>query len=121
MDRTAKQKIPKTRAFMAAVLAIFLLSGGCNYGPDGVMSLRPGASGEVLTSDTIEDAVEGFVEETLESAGIQVADLDLTIRESPVDTDRYDVRTDRIYKDAFLKAIIGQTSIRHRDKEGVVS
>lgn len=121
MDRTAKQKIPKTRAFMAAVLAIFLLSGGCNYGPDGVMSLRPGASGEVLTSDTIEDAVEGFVEETLESAGIQVADLGLTIRESPVDTDRYDVRTDRIYKDAFLKAITGQTSIRHRDKEGMVS
>ena len=52
---------------------------------------------------------------------IEEACRSLTVRESPVDTVRYDAQTDRIYKEAFLKAITGQAPIRYRDRQGTTT
>ena len=51
------------------------------------------------------------VEDTTGGADGETFDIDFTIRESPVDTERYDAQTDRIYKEAFLKAITDQVPI----------
>ncbi len=61
------------------------------------------------------------VDDTTGGADGETVDIDFTIRESPVDTARYDAQTDRIYKEALLKAITGQSPIRYRYREGTVT
>ena len=73
-------------------------------------------TGGIVDKTTGEDPVKGTGE-----ADIQEVDIDLTVQESPVDTERYDTRTDRIYKEAFLKAITDQAPIRYRDRQGTVT
>ncbi len=57
----------------------------------------------------------------LDQATGEGVDIDFTVRAYPVDTERYDAHTDRIYKEAFLKVIIDQAPIRYRHKEGTVT
>ena len=73
-------------------------------------------SGEIPDKTAGED-----VDDTTGGADGETVDIDFTIRESPVDTARYDAQTDRVYKEAFLKAITGQAPIRYRYREGTVT
>ncbi len=102
----------------AAVCLCGVLMEGCR---PGVELSDPGAD-EGICADEGRAAGEGADENTDENMDEntgEAPDIELTIRESPVDTERYDIRTDRIYKEAFLKAITGQAPIRYR--EGTVT
>ena len=129
MDKTEEQKITKrinigirkmgqTRICMASVLAVLLLSGGCGHGPDQTASPQPGTPGEVPFESREPAALE---RDQGTDQDIEEACRSLTVRESPVDTVRYDAQTDRIYKEAFLKAITGQAPIRYRDRQGTTT
>ena len=129
MDKTEEQKITKrinigirkmgqTRICMASVLAVLLLSGGCGHGPDQTASPQSGSPGEVPFESREPAALERDQETDQD---IEEACRSLTVRESPVDTVRYDVQTDQVYKGAFLKAITDQAPIRYRDRQGTTT
>ncbi len=89
----------------------------------------PGTDQILCPDKTIERTAGENIDETTGKAADEITGeitgemvgIDLIIRESPVDTECYDIETDRIYKEAFLKALTDQAPIRYRDKEGIVT
>lgn len=45
--------------------------------------------------------------------------IDYTVKESPLDASKYDAQTDKIYKDAYYKAVSSQVPVRGLDSEKV--
>lgn len=79
--------------------------------------LCPDKTIERIAGENIDEATGKVADEITG----EIVDIDLIIRESPVDTECYDIETDRIYKEAFLKALTDQAPIRYRDREGTVT
>ena len=77
-----------------------------------------GKGGDKTAGEVGDTTAGGVLGTETRGADGELPDIDFTIQESPVDTERYDARTDRAYKEAFLKAITGQAPIRCRDQEG---
>ena len=80
-----------------------------------------GKGGDKTAGEVGDTTAGGVLGTETRGADGELPDIDFTIQESPVDTERYDARTDRAYKEAFLKAITGQAPIRCRDQEGSAS
>ena len=121
--------------YIAGICAMVLIFNGCGYGGSGVAGTeaadtnpadtKQAVSEEAVSEEAalgetgiVSDSADETREEALrEEALRQVEAMDFTIRESPVDRERYDLETDRVYKEAFLKAVTNQIPIHRRDGE----
>ena len=116
--------------YIAGICAMVLIFNGCGYGGSGVAGTeaadtnpadtKQAVSEEAALGETgiVSDSADETREEALrEEALRQVEAMDFTIQESPVDRERYDLETDRVYKEAFLKAVTNQIPIHRRDGE----
>ncbi len=112
--------------YITAMFTLLLLSGGCGYSRGEPANTETAAPQEAVSGDTavsgdretVSDGGEEIREEDLRLKALTQAEaMDFTIQKSPVDRERYDQRTDRVYKEAFLKAVTNQIPIYDRGGE----
>lgn len=87
---------------VASVCMIICIAAGCGYGSeDGEVKESTGAP-EIVTESS-EITQENIAEEVYQ----KISDINFSIVEYPIDTERYDALADS-YRSAFLKAVTNQ-------------
>lgn len=131
---TREEKTMRRNIYIAVLSAVVLLAGGCGQsGGEGggtVSGTGEAVLGEDVSGETQtgSDGGEGTREETLiqeehtqemlrREALRQVESVDFTVQDSPVDMERYDEQTDRVYKEVFWKAVTNQIPVYGRNGE----
>lgn len=91
---------------------IVLLAAGCGYDSGG-----RGAKESASAPEAVMESSETTQENTAEEVFRRINEIDFSIAEHPIDTERYSEQADN-YKSAFLKAVTNQIPIYNRD-EGI--
>lgn len=101
----------------AACIAIALTTG-CGHGSERRESTEQSSGLPGL--ETTKESKEIAQDEVSEEVYRRIRDINFSIYENPVDKERYDSQTDRVYKDAFRKAVTNQITIYDRYKKEAV-